>query len=64
MKEIKNKVILNLAILVGSVLGAFRGEFAKLRFIVRMKHKFDIRDRIRHYKVMLDEFELSAFHTS
>lgn len=64
MKEVKNKVILNLAIIVGSVVGAFRGEIAKLRFIVKMKNKFEIRDRIRHYKIMLDEFELSAFHTS
>ena len=64
MKEVKNKLALRAAILAGSVVGAFKGEIAKLRFIVKMKNKFDIHDRIRQHQILLDEFELSAFHTS
>lgn len=63
MKGMKRKVILALAIMTGTVIGTFRGETAKQRFITKVKDKYEDHNKIRQQEIMLDEFELSAFHT-
>lgn len=60
----KRKIILALAIMTGTVIGAFRGETAKQRFIERMKSKYEDHNKVQQHEILLDEFELSAFHTS
>ena len=64
MKGMKRKIILALAIMTGTVIGTFRGETAKQRFITKVKIKYEDHNKIRQQEIMLDEFELSAFHTS
>ncbi|HTN07066.1 hypothetical protein [Agriterribacter sp.] len=64
MKGMKRKIILALAIMTGTVIGTFRGETAKQRFITKVKAKYEDHNKIRQQEIMLDEFELSAFHTS
>ena len=64
MKGMKRKVILALAIMAGSVIGAWRGAMAKLKFISKAKDKYEDHNKVRQEEIMLDEFELSAFHTS
>ena len=64
MKGMKRKIVLALAIMAGSVIGAFRGEMAKLKFISKVKDKYEDHNRVRQEEIILDEFELSAFHTS
>jgi len=63
MKGMKRKIILALAIMTGTVIGTFRGETAKQRFITKVKDKYEDHNKIRQQEIMLDEFELSAFHT-
>ena len=63
MKGMKRKIILALAIMTGTVIGTFRGETAKQRFITKGKDKYEDHNKIRQQEIMLDEFELSAFHT-
>ncbi|HRO45421.1 hypothetical protein [Agriterribacter sp.] len=64
MKGMKRKIVLALAIMTGTVIGTFRGETAKQRFITKVKDKYEDHNKIRQQEIMLDEFELSAFHTS
>ena len=63
MKGMKRKIILALAIMTGTVIGTFRGETAKQRFITKVKDKYEDHNKIRQQEIMLDEFELSAFRT-
>ena len=65
MKGMKTKIVLALAIMTGAVIGAFRGELAKQRFIAKVKDKYEDHKQVQQqHEIMLDEFELSAFHTS
>ncbi|HRN55165.1 MAG TPA: hypothetical protein PLL71_01865 [Agriterribacter sp.] len=64
MKGMKRKITLALAVMAGMVIGTFRGETAKQRYITKAKDKYEDHNKIRQQEIMLDEFELSAFHTS
>lgn len=65
MKGMKRKIGLAFAILTGSVIGAFRGEIAKQRYVAKVKSRYEHHNKVQqHDEIMLDEFELSAFHTS
>lgn len=65
MKGMKRKIGLAFAVIAGTVIGAFRGEVAKQRYVSKVKNRYEQHDKIqRSDEVILDEFELSAFHTS
>lgn len=64
MKGMKRKIILALAIMIGTVIGTFRGETAKQRFIEKVKNRYADHNNVQQHEILLDEFELSAFHTS
>lgn len=66
MKGMKRKIGLAFAILTGTIIGAFRGEIAKQRYVAKVKSRYEHYNKVqqRHDEIMLDEFELSAFHTS
>lgn len=64
MKGMKRKIILAFAIMTGTVIGTFCGASAKHRFISKMKDRPEEHNKIQQEEVMLDEYELSAFHTS
>lgn len=65
MKGMKRKIGLAFAIMVGTVIGAFRGEMAKQRYVSKAKNRYEQCNVVQQQdEVVLDEFELSAFHTS
>lgn len=64
MKGMKRKIGLAFAIMVGTVIGAFRGEVAKQRYVSKAKNRYEQCNKIQHEEIVLDEFELSAYHTS
>lgn len=64
MRGMKRKFILSLAIVIGSLIGTFRGEVAKQRYISRMKNKYDHKHLSQPKEIVLDEFEFSAYHSS
>ncbi|MFT4022450.1 MAG: hypothetical protein QM664_01550 [Flavihumibacter sp.] len=71
MRTVQRKAILMTAIVIGSVIGAFKGEVAKQKFMFRVLRKQDERQTrairradVRQGKVPLDDIELSAFHNS
>ena len=65
MKGMKRKIALALAIMTGTIIGAFRGEVVKQRYIAKVKNRYEDHKRVQQQdEIMLDEFELSAFHSS
>lgn len=65
MKGMKRKIGLAFAIMAGTVIGAFRGEIAKQRYVSKVKNRYEQHNKVqRSDEIVLDEFELSAFHTS
>lgn len=65
MKGMKRKIGLAFAVFAGTLIGAFRGEVAKQRYVSKVKNRYEQHDKIqRSDEVILDEFELSAFHTT
>lgn len=69
MKIIRNRVILLLAITIGAIVGFFRGNEAKQKWVFRMRSRFDEKRQIAEQKqalrdggVILDDIELAAFH--
>ena len=65
MKGMKRKIALALAIMGGTIIGAFRGEVVKQRYIAKIKSRYEDHKRVQQQdEIMLDEFELSAFHSS
>lgn len=69
MKIFRNRVILVLAITIGAIVGFFRGNEAKQKWVFRIKSRFDEKRHIAEQKrvlrdggVALDDIELAAFH--
>jgi len=64
MKGMKRKIGWAFAIATGFLIGTFRGEIAKQRYISKVKSRCDQEQKVQQDEIILDEFELSAFHTS
>ncbi|MBX3240060.1 MAG: hypothetical protein KIT80_22450 [Chitinophagaceae bacterium] len=64
MKGMKRKIGLALAITTGFIIGAFRGEIARQKFIAKVKDRHEQHNKVQQEEIILDEFEFSAFHTS
>jgi hypothetical protein len=64
-------MILLLALSIGSIVGIFRGNEAKQKWVFRIKSRFDEKRQIAEQKkllrdggVALDDIELAAFHNN
>lgn len=65
MKGMKRKIGLVFAVTTGFLIGAFRGEVAKQKYIAKVKNRYEQHEKVQQQdEIILDEFELSAFHTS
>ncbi len=64
MKGMKRKIGLVFAVATGFLIGAFRGEIAKQKYIAKVKNRYEQHEKVQQDEIILDEFELSAFHTS
>lgn len=71
MKTIRNRMILLLALSIGTIVGIFRGSEAKQKWVFRIKSRFDEKRQIAEQKklirdggVALDDIELAAFHNN
>ena len=69
MKIFRNRLVLVLAITIGAIVGFFRGNEAKQKWVFRIKSRFDEKRHIAEQKrvlrdggVALDDIELAAFH--
>ena len=71
MKKFKTKLVVFMAIAVGTVIGTFKGEEAKQKWVFKIRSKHEnkrlIAERrtiVRNGGVLLDEVELAAFHNN
>jgi hypothetical protein len=71
MKRIKHKVVVMIAVLVGSLLGLFRGTEAKQKWVYKIKSRFEEKRLMAERKsilqtggVLLDDIEMAAFHNN
>jgi hypothetical protein len=71
MKGVKNRMIIFLAVLIGGMVGLFKGEEAKQKFVFRVRSKFENRRLTAERRliarkggVLLDDIELAAYHNN
>jgi hypothetical protein len=71
MKRYKTKLVIFLAFTIGALIGLFKGEEAKQKWVFKMKSKYDNKRLVEERKliarkggVLLDEIEMSAFHNN
>jgi hypothetical protein len=69
--KIRNKMVVFLAVTVGGMVGLFKGEEAKQKFVFRIRSKYDNRRLMAERKsnarkggVMLDDIEMAAYHNN
>lgn len=69
MKQVKNKLVVLLAIVIGTIIGIFKGSEAKQKWVFRIKNRFEEKRQVAEHKkllreggVALDDIEMAAFH--
>jgi hypothetical protein len=71
MKRTKNRVVIFLAFTIGTLIGLFKGEEAKQKWVFKIKSKYDSKRLVAEKKmiarqggVLLDEIEMASFHNN
>jgi hypothetical protein len=69
MKRFQQRLVLTIALGLGSIVGVFKGTEAKQRFVYKMMSRNDERKQTsqvkndkRKGKVVLDDIEMAAYH--
>jgi hypothetical protein len=69
MKTFRNKLIIFLAVTIGGVIGLFKGEEAKQKWVFKVRTKYENKRLMAEKKsiarkggVMLDDIEMAAYH--
>ena len=69
MKKVNNKFVILLAIVVGTIVGIFKGSEAKQKWVFKIKNRYEEKRQLAEHKklvreggVALDDIELAAFH--
>lgn len=70
MNQFQHKLVIMLAVFVGSLVGLFKGTEAKQKWVYKIKSRYEDKRQIAAKKtlqpgqVMLDDIELAAFHNN
>ncbi|MGZ5135087.1 MAG: hypothetical protein ACXWCG_08055 [Flavitalea sp.] len=69
MKQVNNKFVILLAIVIGTIVGIFKGTEAKQKWVFRIKNRYEEKRQMAEHKkllrdggVALDDIEMAAFH--
>ena len=68
MNTFRHKLIIMLAVFVGSIVGLFRGTEARQKWVYKIKSRYEdkrqmaMKKTLQPGEVMLDDIELAAFH--
>ncbi|HKH60267.1 MAG TPA: hypothetical protein VKA49_05520 [Flavitalea sp.] len=69
MKQVNNRFVILLAIVIGTIVGIFKGSEAKQKWVFRIKNRYEEKRQIAEHKkllrdggVPLDDIEMAAFH--
>lgn len=70
MKKNINRLVLFVALSIGSIVGFFKGNEAKQKWMFRIKSRFDEKRQMAENKkllkgggVLLDDIEIASFHS-
>lgn len=70
MNQFQHKLVIMLAVFVGSIVGLFKGTEAKQKWVYKIKSRYEDKRQMAAKKslqpgqVMLDDIELAAFHNN
>jgi hypothetical protein len=71
MKKYRNKLVVFLAVIIGTIIGTFKGEEAKQKWVFKVRTKYDNkrlmaerRSIARKGGVQLDDIELASYHNN
>jgi len=71
MKSFRNKLIIVLAVTIGGVIGLFKGEEAKQKWVFKIRSKYENKRQMAEKKsiarkggVLLDDIEMAAYHNN
>ena len=71
MKTYRNRLVVFLAVTVGSLIGLFKGEEARQKWVFRIRSKYENKRLMAEKKtmarqggVMLDDIEMASFHSN
>lgn len=69
MKQVNNRYVVLLAIVIGTIIGIFKGSEAKQKWVFRIKNRYEEKRQIAENKkllreggVPLDDIEMAAYH--
>ncbi len=71
MKKARKKIVIFLAVTIGTVIGMFKGEEAKQKWVFKLKTKYENKRLMAEKKsiarkggVLLDDIEMAAYHNN
>ncbi len=69
MKQVNNRFVILLAIVIGTIVGIFKGSEAKQKWVFRIKNRYEEKRQMAENKkllrdggVPLDDIEMAAYH--
>jgi hypothetical protein len=71
MKRVRKKIVIFLAVTIGTVIGMLKGEEAKQKWVFKLKTKYENKRLVAQKKsivrqggVLLDDIEMAAYHNN
>ena len=71
MKRVRKKIVIFLAVTIGTLIGMFKGEEAKQKWVFKLKTKYENKRLMAQKKsiarqggVLLDDIEMAAYHNN
>jgi hypothetical protein len=71
MKRVRKKIVIFLAVTIGTLIGMFKGEEAKQKWVFKLKTKYENKRLVAQKKsiarqggILLDEIEMAAYHNN
>jgi hypothetical protein len=71
MKRYRTRLVIFLAFTIGTLIGVFKGEEAKQKWVFKIKSKYDTKRQVAERKmiarkggVLLDEIEMASYHNN
>ena len=69
MKKLSNRLVLFIALSIGTIVGMFKGSEAKQKWVFKIKSRFEEKRHLAELKkiqkgggVLLDDIEIASFH--
>ncbi len=71
MKRVRKKIVIFLAVTIGTFIGMFKGEEAKQKWVFKLRTKYENKRLVAERKsiarkggVQLDDIEMAAYHNN